>query len=84
MKRGILGFLILFSLILIITTFFSIPLICQEKTDVWTPQEVIPGPNEHPQELIKLTQEFRAIESYGRGIPDFAAVVQRQKELLPK
>ncbi len=49
-------------------------------------------PEQHPAELLKLAQEFRAIRGYNSrrwtpgledGIPDFAAIVQKQKEQLP-
>lgn len=44
----------------------------------------VPGPAEHPQELLKLTEEFRALESAARGSGvDYAAVVAKQKQQLP-
>lgn len=47
---------------------------------------------QHPAELLRLAEEFRAIRGYGSrrwtpglesGIPDYAAIVQKQKEQLP-
>jgi len=84
MKKGLSGFGILLLFVFSIVVFFSTPMMCQEKTEAWTPQEVIPNLEDHPQELVKLAEEFRAIERYGGGIPDFAEAVQKQKELLPK
>jgi len=44
----------------------------------------VPDPEEHPAQLLQLTKEFPAIRGWGQGVPDYAAVVQRQKEQLPK
>jgi hypothetical protein len=71
-------------ILLITAVFLSSPLMCKEKTQIWTPAEVVPGPEQHPPELIKLAEDFRAIRRRGEGIPDFAAIVEKQKEELPK
>ena len=74
----------LFVLSLILVVFVGSPLMGKEKTKVWTPAEVVPGRDQHPSELIKLAEEFRAIRGSGKGIPDYTAVVKKQKEQLPK
>jgi len=44
----------------------------------------VPGPEEHPPELVKLAAEFRAIrESSSAGLPDYAGEAARQKEAVP-
>jgi hypothetical protein len=92
-KRGLAEVCQLFVLTFVVVSFFSPFLIGKEKNEVWTPAEVIPGQDEHPPELIKLAEEFRAMRGrYGRrwhpgwteGILDYNALVNRQKELLPK
>jgi len=50
----------------------------------WEPPASIPGPEAHPPELLKLAQDLRSLRRWGGGIPDFAAVVAKQKAELPK
>lgn len=64
--------------------FICSPISGLETEEIWTPSEVIPGGDEHPPELIKLAEEFRGIRGRRSGIPDFAAEVKKQKELLSK
>src|SRR4030043_1975329 len=59
-----------------------LPLQGKENAKPWSPVEV-PGPEKHPPELLKLTQEFRSLLGWGTGIPDYSAVIQRQKEQIP-
>ena len=77
-----MGHLLALVAVLLITSGSLLPLIGEEQ--IWSPAKEIPGPAQHPPELIKLAEEFRAILGWGKGVPDFAAVVQRQKEQLPK
>jgi hypothetical protein len=49
----------------------------------WSPVK-IPGPEQHPPELLKLATEFRSILGWGNGVPDFASIVEMQKEKLPE
>jgi Bacterial protein of unknown function (DUF885) len=54
------------------------------ETAAWTPVKV-PGPAEHPPELLTLAAEFRAwrdAES-SSGVPDYAAEAARHKRELP-
>jgi hypothetical protein len=48
----------------------------------WSPVQ-LPGPEEHPAQLIALAQEFRALRGSDDGVPDYAATVRRQKTALP-
>ncbi|MGH9346804.1 MAG: DUF885 family protein [Vicinamibacterales bacterium] len=44
----------------------------------------VPGPAEHPPELLTLTEDLRALEAQGRGgVADYAAVIAKQKAQLP-
>ena len=62
--------------------FAALPL-AQPGQQAWSPVD-IPGPDEHPAELIQLTEEFRTILGWGSGVPDYAGTVGRQKEKLPE
>ena len=62
---------------------FAAPPLAQPGQQVWSPVD-IPGPDEHPAELIPLTEEFRTILGWGSGVPDYAGTVGRQKEKLPE
>ena len=54
------------------------------ETASWTPVKV-PGPAEHPAELLKLAEEFRALANpSSHGVPDYAAIMARQAEELPR
>jgi hypothetical protein len=50
----------------------------------WTPVKM-PGPAEHPPELLKLAESVRALRSPVRaaGVQDYAATVAKQKSELP-
>jgi hypothetical protein len=63
-----------FTLLLAVLACF--PLRGEQNAKRWSP------PDEHPSELLKLAKEFRSLLGWGTGIPDYAAVVQRQKEQL--
>ena len=62
---------------------FAAPPLAQPGQQAWSPVD-IPGPDEHPAELIQLTEEFRTILGWGSGVPDYAGTVGRQKEKLPE
>ena len=62
---------------------FAAPPLAQLGQQAWSPVD-IPGPDEHPAELIQLTEEFRTILGWGSGVPDYAGTVGRQKEKLPE
>ena len=49
----------------------------------WSPVK-IPGPEQYPPELLKLATEFRSILGWGNGVPDYASIVEMQKEKLPQ
>jgi hypothetical protein len=72
----------------IILTRVSEPVVAQTQpryeTAAWTPVKV-PGSAEHPAELLKLAEEFRAWRSAGGadGVPDYSAVTAKQKRELP-
>ena len=51
--------------------------------ETWSPVEV-PGPDQLPQELLTLAEEFRAIVGWASGVPDYADRVRSQKEQLPR
>src|SRR4030043_1663699 len=70
----------------------SAPNFSGEKSESILQEQPIPAQDEHPQELLKLAEEFRAMRGYTArrwqasaetGVPDYAALVQKQKELLP-
>ena len=61
----------------------SLPAGLKAQGEAWSPVD-IPGPDEHPAELIQLTEEFRTILGWGSGAPDYAGTVGRQKEKLPE
>ena len=61
----------------------SLPAGLKAQGEAWSPVDV-PGPDEHPAELIQLTEEFRAILGWGSGVPDYAGTAGRQKEKLPE
>jgi len=81
-KKGITRATILTSFVLFIIVLAYLPLNGNEEIKVWSPVEV-PGPDKHPSELLRLAQEFRSLLGWGSGVPDYGAVVQKQKELLP-
>ncbi len=62
---------------------FAAPPLAQPGQQAWSPVD-IPGPDDHPAELIQLTDEFRTILGWGSGVPDYAGTVGRQKEKLPE
>ena len=62
---------------------FAAPPLAQPGQQAWSPVD-IPGPDEHPAELIQLTEEFRFILGWGSGVPDYAGTAGRQKEKLPE
>lgn len=70
----------------------SAPDFSGDKSESIVQEQPIPAQDEHPQELLKLAEEFRAMRGYTArrwqasaetGVPDYAALVQKQKELLP-
>jgi hypothetical protein len=81
-------------LLFIPTILLCSTLMCKKEKEIWVPSEVIPGPEQHPPELLELAEEFRALRGgyhrrwhpgWGNGdVPDYAAVAQKQKEQLPK
>ena len=73
----------LFMLILIPILSISLIPIRLEASPMKDTRQLVPGPEGHPAELLKLAEEFRSLRNLGRGIPDYASVVQRQKEQLP-
>lgn len=51
----------------------------------WSPVK-LPGPGEHPPELLKVTQEVRALRAtsvLAGSVPDYAATAAKQKAELP-
>lgn len=60
-----------------------LPLTAEKKAGIWSPAEVVPGPDLHPQELLKLAEDFRTLRRRGSGIPDYDALIQKQKDQLP-
>src|SRR4030042_3239434 len=87
----------LFRILLLILLAFpvivaSAPILFGDKSESIAQEQLIPGQDEHPPELLKLAEEFRAMRGYTArrwqasaetGVPDYAALVQKQKELLP-
>jgi hypothetical protein len=70
----------------------SAPASFGEQSESIVQEQLLPGQEEHPQDLLKLAEEFRDMRGYTArrwqpsaetGVPDFAALVQKQKELLP-
>ncbi len=81
------------ALLSILAIFICSPLMCKREKEIWTPAEVVPGPEQHPPELIKLAEEFRTVRGvyhrrwhpgWAEGVLDYAALVQRQKEQYGK
>src|SRR4030042_533393 len=81
-KSGSIWAKVLTSFTLLLAVLACFPLQGKQNAKPWSPVEV-PGPDEHPSEMLKLAQEFRSLLGWGTGIPDYAAVVQRQKQQLP-
>jgi len=87
-------FRILLSAVLaFLEIFASAPGLFAQKSESAVQKPLIPGQDEHPPELLKLAEEFRVMRGYtGRrwqpsaqtGVPDYAGLVQKQKELLPQ
>ena len=82
-KSGSIWAKVLTSFTLLLAVLACFPLQGKQNAKPWSPVEV-PGPDEHPSEMLKLAQEFRSLLGWGTGIPDYAAVVQRQKQQLPQ
>ena len=81
-KKSLL-FVVSTIMLFFFSIFMSSDLTCQENDQPWSPVE-IPGPEQHPPELLKLAAEFRSILGWGNGVPDFASIVKQQKEELHK
>jgi len=81
-RTGLILSKALTPLMILLVFLAYLPLQGDESTKPWSPVEV-PGPDKHPPELLKLTQEFRSLLGWGSGIPDYAGIVQKQKEQLP-
>ena len=62
--------------------FVSFPAGLKAQGEAWSPVD-IPGPDDHPAELVQLTDEFRTILGWGSGVPDYAGRLEYQKEKLP-
>jgi hypothetical protein len=50
--------------------------------EAWSPVR-LPGEAEHPAELLKLAEEIRALRRAPEGVPDYAALAEKQKRELP-
>jgi hypothetical protein len=73
-------------------TTVSAPDLFKEKSESIVRKQPIPRQGDHPQELLRLAEEFRTMRGYtarrwqpsaNTGVPDYAALVQKQKALLP-
>jgi hypothetical protein len=71
------------SFIIALLIFSCVPLSAEKKPSIWRPAEVVPGPDLHPQELLKLAEDFRALRRRGSGAPDYEALIRKQKDQLP-
>lgn len=79
--------------IFILVIFICQPLICQADEKSSSLTKVVSGADQHPPQLLKLAEEFRAMRGrysrrwhpgWAEGLLDYAAIVQKQKEMLPK
>ncbi len=61
---------------------YALPLSASQVPKTWTPPKSVPGPEAHPQELLDLARDFRAIRGWEQAIPDFSARVEEQKSKL--
>jgi len=88
----LLSRIFLLILLAFLEIFASSPVLFCEKIEPPVQEQLMSEEDEHPPELIKLAEEFRAMRGYTArrwqpsaeaGVPDYAALVQKQKELLP-
>jgi len=84
--KCVLAFLAVVTILAFVPALFG-----KNSGDVGT-KEAISEQNDHPPEFLKLAEEFREMRGYtGRrwraemdgGVPNYAALVEKQKELLP-
>lgn len=68
---------------MVLLVLHCLPLTAEEQTSIWAPSEIVPGQDQHPPELLKLAEEFRAIRRPDARIPDYDSFIQKQKNLLP-
>ncbi len=68
---------------ILLMVFSCLPLGAAKQPLSWNPAQIVPGPDQHPPEFINLVEEFRSLRHRGTGIPDYDALVQRQKDQLP-
>lgn len=81
LRKNVLFSLTAGALVVMFLT-YALPLSASQVPKTWAPPETVPGPEDHPQELLDLAQDFRAIRGWDQAIPDFAGRVKEQKEKL--
>jgi hypothetical protein len=78
--------------LLTLMAFIAVPFPCHGEHR-GLPSQDVPGPEEHPPELLELAESFRALRGYSSrrwepgeegGVPDFAAIAHKQKEELER